>query len=355
MELKKVIDAIVKKAEKVCPESLALIGVYGSMMTGDTHPKSDIDLLIVINDDDGWQLGKSFIDEALQIGQDLYCTTWESLEEDAKYHHPHISKLMDASIEYYADAKYVKRLEALRMKAKTILEKPFIDEDYEKIMPMLKASKEHMANAIMSDCLSEVRFEAAQVIIKLQQAVMLTNKKYFKLGAKRALEEIENLERKPKDFLIDIDAMIRATSIEKLKENVINLMKNSHAFFEQIKEEVSGKQEEVIADKIRGSYEEMYSNWKNKMHVATQLQMPYLAFMSMVSLNEMILDIASDCAISKLDVMKYYHPNNLLECELGYDSVLEEYLKEYQKVGLQVSTYQNMELFLQAYVGEEKR
>ena len=27
----KIIDAIIKKAEKVCPDSLALIGVYGSV------------------------------------------------------------------------------------------------------------------------------------------------------------------------------------------------------------------------------------------------------------------------------------------------------------------------------------
>ena len=34
----------------VCPGALAMIGVYGSMLTGDVHEKSDLDLLIVIND-----------------------------------------------------------------------------------------------------------------------------------------------------------------------------------------------------------------------------------------------------------------------------------------------------------------
>ena len=33
----KIVDAIVRKAEKVCPGSLALIGVYGSVCTGDVH------------------------------------------------------------------------------------------------------------------------------------------------------------------------------------------------------------------------------------------------------------------------------------------------------------------------------
>ena len=47
----KIVDAIVRKAEKVCPGSLALIGVYGSVCTGDVHEKSDLDLMILINDD----------------------------------------------------------------------------------------------------------------------------------------------------------------------------------------------------------------------------------------------------------------------------------------------------------------
>lgn len=54
---KTIIDAIIKKAERVCPQSLAMIGVYGSVATGDTYEKSDLDLMILINDDDGWAAG----------------------------------------------------------------------------------------------------------------------------------------------------------------------------------------------------------------------------------------------------------------------------------------------------------
>ena len=45
----KIIDAVVNKANIVCPESLALIGINGSFMTGDFYEKSDLDLLILIN------------------------------------------------------------------------------------------------------------------------------------------------------------------------------------------------------------------------------------------------------------------------------------------------------------------
>lgn len=50
---KKIIDAVIEKANKVCPESLAMIGIYGSFATGDFHEKSDLDLLVLINDNNG--------------------------------------------------------------------------------------------------------------------------------------------------------------------------------------------------------------------------------------------------------------------------------------------------------------
>ena len=96
----KIIDAVIERADKVCPGALALIGIYGSYMTGDFYEKSDLDLLIVINDDRGWQLGSTLIQDDLQVGHDIYCTTWECLQDEAKYEHPNISKLMDARIVY---------------------------------------------------------------------------------------------------------------------------------------------------------------------------------------------------------------------------------------------------------------
>ena len=53
---RKIIDAVIRKEQAVCPGAVALIGIYGSFQTGDIHPLSDLDLLILINDDRGWQL-----------------------------------------------------------------------------------------------------------------------------------------------------------------------------------------------------------------------------------------------------------------------------------------------------------
>lgn len=61
----KIIEAVIEKAHRVCPESLAMIGIYGSFATGEFYEKSDLDLLVLINDNNGWQLGCTFIQDDL--------------------------------------------------------------------------------------------------------------------------------------------------------------------------------------------------------------------------------------------------------------------------------------------------
>jgi predicted nucleotidyltransferase len=57
----RIIEAIIKKAENVCPGAIALIGIAGSFHSGDIYEKSDLDLCIVINDDSAWKVASCFI------------------------------------------------------------------------------------------------------------------------------------------------------------------------------------------------------------------------------------------------------------------------------------------------------
>lgn len=74
------------KAEALCPDSLALIGVYGSVITGDEYEKSDLDLMILINDENGQVLAYGFMteifvltDECLQVPKKKILPSAENL------------------------------------------------------------------------------------------------------------------------------------------------------------------------------------------------------------------------------------------------------------------------------------
>lgn len=345
----KIIDVLIQKADRVCPGSLALIGIYGSFMTGDFHEKSDLDLLIVINDDRGWQLGCGFLQDDLQVGHDIYCTTWEQLQNDAGYIHPNISKLMDAQIVYCADEKYNRQLENLRQKAREILAAPFSEEDYEKAEKHLREAEHYYTMAMLSAHQSEVLTDAGNAIYYIGNAIAMLNKQYFRYGVKRAYEELKAMSNRPDKLCELIDDVISAISVELLKEHLTVLMKETTAVFRQVKETLAIRKKPASADTLAGTYEEMYSNWRNKMYEAAMTGNRYQAFMSLVSLQAMFAEIHSEVDIDSYDAMQGYVSQDLRRTAAGYDDMLNAYLKEYQKADIQVRHYPDIEGFVRDY------
>src|SRR5512145_1035041 len=110
----RIIAAIIKKAGLVCPDSLALIGIAGSFHSGDIHERSDLDLCIVINDEDGWKMASCFVLD--EVGHDLYCTRWNKLEAMSQYIDPHVTKLLELDLVYCANDADLERYMMLRKK-----------------------------------------------------------------------------------------------------------------------------------------------------------------------------------------------------------------------------------------------
>lgn len=346
---RKIVDAIINKADIVCPGALALIGIYGSFMMGEYNEKSDLDLLILINDDRGWQLGCSFIQDDLQVGHDIYCITWEQLQSDAGYEHPNISKLMDAQIVYCADEKYRERLNKLRQNAKDIMTAPFSEEDYAKAEMMLKEAEHHYAMAMLSEQQSEVSGLAGGSIYYVENAIAMLNKQYFHYGTKRAYEELNAMQNRPDKLCAMIDDIISADSPALVKEHLTLLMKETRAVFRQVQETIMVQKKPVTDDTLTGTYEEMYSNWRNKMYAAAESGNRHLAFMSLVSFHAMLLDVGSEADIDRYDAMGIYDPRDLHKTARAYDDILTEYLKEYQKAGIQPKHYDDIDAFVRDY------
>ena len=188
-----IIDTVIKKADALCPDSLALIGVYGSVATGDEYGKSDLDLMILINDENGQVLADGFIIDDVDIGYDLYCTSWDMLENDAQCGHAHLSRLFDSIIVYCKDKSVLKRLDEIRRKAPELLAS---DKRYEKADQAYSDAKKMLAEVYLAQSLSKARSCAGAAIEFIENAVMLYNGQYFRKGTKRALDEL-NISRQP--------------------------------------------------------------------------------------------------------------------------------------------------------------
>lgn len=345
----KIIDAVINKANIVCPGALALIGINGSFMTGDFYEKSDLDLLILINDDRGCQLGCAFIQDDLQVGHDIYCTTWNRLQDDARYEHPNISKLMDAKIVYCADEKYKEQLDILRKKARDILSAPFSEEDYTKAEKLLKEAEHCYTLAMISEHMSDVLDGAGGVIYYVENAIAMLNKQYFHYGVKRVYEELNAMQNRPEKLCDMIDDVISATSVASVQKHLSTLMKETIAVFHNVKETIAIQKKTVTGDTLIGTYEEMYSNWRNKMYVAAETGNRHLAFMSLISSNAMFSEIYGEVNIDRYDALGGYDPQDLHKTAKAYDDILNEYLKEYRKAGIQVKHYSDIDAFALDY------
>ena len=347
---RKIIDAVIRKEQSECPGAVALIGIYGSFQTGDIHPLSDLDLLILINDDRGWQLGKAFIQEDLGVGHDIYCTSWESLRRDAGYEHPHISKLMDSQIVYCADEKYRTELETLREQVRKKLAEPFGEEDYRNAEKEMKEARCCYADAMIAEEMNKVRRNAGGTLYYAENALALLNKTYFRKGVNRRYEELDAMKKKPDGLCGMIENVLAATTAGGLKEHLTQLMKGLESCFRQSREELPRAKKPACADTLSGTYEEMFSNWHGKMVQAAENNDRHLAFMSLESLNEMLNDISGEIDVGTYDALSIYDPGDLRKTAEGFDRILGQFLGEYEKAGLRPARYADVDSFISSYL-----
>ena len=321
----------------------------GSFQNGDIYEKSDLDLLILINDDRGWQLGAAFIQKDLMVGHDIYCTKWEALEENAKYEDPNIAKLMDSKIVYCADEKYRKRLEDLRMQVKTKLEQPFNKEDYDKAYKQFKEAKLQFCNLIISNEENEALSCVGNMLYFLGNTVAMINKRYFKRSVKRCLDEIQSMENLPKDFCENVQRIVATRELIDIKEIAIKLIQTVEETFKQLSIQVNSGKELPSASNLTGTYEEMFSNWRNKMYHAINLENSHLAFMSLSSLESMLKDINDEVTIGEYEVYSAYDPNDLLKTAKAFDDILNQYLENYKAANMEVNEYPDIDAFIKNY------
>ena len=103
------------------------------------------------------------------------------------------------------------------------------------------------------------------------------------------------------------------------------------------------------AENLRGTYEEMYSNWKNKMAGAADRDDVYSSFMNLLSLQWMFYEIAECIAVDGFEIMDIFSPKSLEENVGVFDQALNKYLAEYGKVGICPKHFESMTEFIESY------
>lgn len=342
----RIIEAVKRRAETICPGALDMIAVTGSFASGDFHEKSDLDLLIVISDDAGYALSHCFILE--DVGYDLYCHTWERLEHAANYDSPYVSKLLDAQIVYCRDDAVQTRFDDIAARLKDRLAQPLSEADCTHAEAMINQAKQIYFDLVSCDG-TGYHAPLIGIVYHLECAVYLLNHAVVRHGVRGICSELAAMPYLPADFLSLHTAVFGEHTYTQAMEIVRNLIQTTAAFAAVCRNAAVPKAE-VCADNLRGTYEELVSNYKNKLIRAADQKDIYVSRMTLASAQLFFDEVGGCVALPEFIVFDDAAYGCPAQAVRAFSDAMEQYARVYASCGLDVCRYAEITSFEDAYI-----
>lgn len=336
----KLINMVIERAKRDFPDDIAIIGLTGSFSTDDYHEKSDLDLIIINNTDRGWELSTCFILE--DVGYDIYCTPWESIEAKANLENPGISCLVDLQILYCAKPEYMERFNTYKQRALDSLAKPIGRECITRAKKHIDKAKQEYTNTLLTDDLGTVRSASCGVVYNLVNALTNLNNTYFRRGVKRYLEEIGKYPYLSDSFTIKYMNVINSKTIDEIRNASYDLLKSMVELYETMHKNFV-EQPVPNYDNLRGTYEELWCNCRNKVLKSIKAGDKSYAYHVAMGAQNYLDEMTETRGTKKFDLMQYFDSDNLLLFKDRFLEAMDEYLDVYNQVGMKVKQYDTFE------------
>ena len=175
------------------------------------------------------------------------------------------------------------------------------------------------------------------------------------MGVKRCYEELSAMKKRPEKLCEIIDSVISAPTADCIKEQLTQLMRELSLCFQKELDALHSGRKKTPSEALSGTYEEMYSNWHGKMCLAAETGDRHLAFMSLVSLDNMLRGIGGEFDIGSFDALSVYDPDDLRKTSEGFDAVLRDYLQVYGIAGIKEERFRDVDAFVSAYINSENK
>ena len=344
---KRIIEIVMKQIKEKCPDSIDMVAVGGSFCNGDIYEKSDLDLVIISRDEKAKCLDKCFI--LGDVAMDIYTHDWTSFERMADYPNPYVTKLLDLDIIYTHDDSVLEHYQRLQAKLKESMNND----------SLIRANIQTHFNLVMSNLtkLNNVDNDLGlayrllgHLIKDIEFIIYMLNKSYIKRGTKRIPEEIISMEVLPTNFKELYLDIVNVKSVAEIKEKAnklgetLKVFLNQMGFVHEVIEEKEEKSEKkpIEAISLIGTYEEIYSNWKNKMLHAVTINSRYLSFDTMCSCQGFYDEMADMFDIPRIDLISHYNPDDLMSNVTIFNACMQEWLKLYERFGIEVNYYPSL-------------
>ena len=347
---KKLIDMVIERAKRDFPDDIAIIGLSGSFATGDFHEKSDLDLIIVNNTNEGWGISSGFILD--DVGYDIYCTPWETrLEQQSNLDNPGVSSLTELQILYCAKPEYLERFNALKQKALDAMAKPIGADCLNRAKKHIDLAKQNYADMMLKDEMGAVRYASANLMYNLVNAIVNINNTCIKRGIKRYFEELSAYSHLPENFETLYMSVIEAKTTDAIRETSRSFLIGVIQLHDALHQKHVEKPVPTY-ENLDGTYEEAWCNLRNKILASVAAKDKSYAFFAAEGAQNYFDEMTTDRGTKKFDLMQYFDADNLDTFKDAFLKALDEYQREYDKVGRKVVRFDTFEEVYDYYMNK---
>ncbi|CAH1220772.1 hypothetical protein PAECIP111892_04916 [Paenibacillus auburnensis] len=332
----RLINMVIERAKRDFPNDIAVIGLVGSFTTNEYHEKSDLDFIIVNYTDDGWKIATSFIFD--DVGYDIYCSSWER-----------ISTLTHLQVLYCAKPEYMDKINHLLGKKREELSEPIGENCINRAKKYIDIAKQKYSDLVLAENIGEAKYASGEMLHNLCEGIMNINNVCIVKGLQKLFEELLKLQYLPLDFENNYISLIEAKSINEIQSAAFVLLKSVVNLYSKIREELIAKPTPTF-ENLRGTYEELWCNYRNKTLRSTSLNDKSYTFLIARGAQNYLDEMTETRGTRKIDIMQYYDADNLEQYKGEFLKAMDEYLYEYEKVGRNVEKYDTFEELYKAFM-----
>lgn len=339
----KIINAIMNEINNVCPNSIDLIGITGSFSNGNIHKSSDLNLLIIRNDNDAKCLDKNFIFEG--VGFNICTRDWNYLEQISKYKDIYLSDLMNLEIIYSKNENILKKYKTLQNTLLCNINNKFNAREYisyyfSNILGFYDVINRTNDLGVAYRCLAKIIFNTEKIIYML-------NNSYVKGSVIDMKKELYNMNILPSNFINVYDDITNCNCIGQVKSKAFLLIKVIEELIDKLNIKYSinkikmnkNKRTKITSNNLIGTYELLVSKYKNKMYIAEINKDKYLAFKIMASCQDFYDDMYRKFYISNQKLIDSYTPDYLFANSNYFNESLLEWYYLCNKYGVEIEYY----------------
>jgi len=285
----RIINLIIEKVKTDFPEDIKLAVMYGSFVTHTQHEKSDVDFFFVPKTERGWKMGLDFILDG--IGYDFWGMPDSRLRQIVEEFQP-LAGIIDNGILLFADSEatrvefagFQKRIAEVKADPSPLR----LAKGVEKNLALAKtAAFDYRQRKNRSE-----RFLlAGEILLSLGNALSNINRRLFKFGTKRFLEEISEMELIPAHFIDTWDRILSGNQDPDLLDGAVQAVVS---LWTSLQNQYSSPPSRM---NLVHFYEEILSTF-NKMDYAYQIQDRRLGYLTAVSIDHEIRGINEEFALN---------------------------------------------------------